>query len=50
MYKKKEPLSECCHAKINIEENGVSQLSFDPKFFCSKCGKELKVDYKLFNW
>lgn len=49
--KKEEPKSSCCDAYINIKENGVSQLSFDPHFFCSKCGKEL-TDVKAieFNW
>jgi len=41
--KKKEiPKSKCCNAKLNIEESGVSQLSYDVDFFCSKCGKEDK--------
>ncbi len=48
---KVEPTSSCCGAEIKIEERGVSQLSFDPHFFCSKCGKELKdVEANQFNW
>lgn len=48
---KKEPKSSCCNAEIRIEEGGVSQLSFDPKFFCSKCGNEItNVEASQFNW
>ena len=48
---KEEPKSSCCNEEIRIEERGVSQISFDPHFFCSKCGKELHdVEAYQFNW
>ncbi len=37
---KEKPKTKCCKVEYRIEERGVSQLSFDPHFFCSKCGKE----------
>ena len=39
---KEKPKSKCCESEINIEEQGVSQMSYDVIFTCSKCGKELK--------
>ena len=49
--KKEEPKSSCCNEKIDIEERVISQMSFDPHFFCSKCRKELKdVEAIQFNW
>ncbi len=48
---KVEPKTKCCQAEYSIEEHGVSQMSFDPKFFCSKCGKEdTEVKASEFNW
>ena len=40
--KEEKPKSSCCDAEVLIRESGVSQLSFDVRFFCSKCGKELE--------
>lgn len=46
-----EPKSSCCGADIDIQEKGVSQLSFDVDFTCSKCGKYLyDVKVSEFNW
>lgn len=40
--KKEVPKSSCCNAEINIQESGVSQLSYDVDFTCSRCGKKLE--------
>lgn len=40
---KDEKRSDCCDAKIDIHESGVSQLSFDLTFTCSSCGKVLNL-------
>ena len=46
-----EPLSKCCGVKIDIRESGVSQMSFDVKYYCSKCKKELHgLKTSQFNW
>ncbi len=38
--KKEIPKSKCCDAPFRISEEGDSQMSYDVRFFCSKCGKE----------
>lgn len=35
--------SRCCNSKIDVEESGVSQMSYDEKYTCTKCKKELDI-------
>ncbi len=43
MEREQKTTSKCCNAYIDVKESGVSQLSFDVEFTCSKCSKKLDL-------